>query len=1198
MTINQNFRRQNNSWLRVGIWLGLLISSPSVVAADTCQIDHAPAQIPLELSPAVEPNAMIMLDSSTSMITTGKRDEAIEAIIGILEDTTHVRFCFSTFNNRDTTIAGRTTDLETGMGAYIHAATDGEICGSDETHITDLVGSANQVLSANFTAAYSHTHTPLAEAYYDITEIFRGETPLFGEPATAEDDDIITYRCQANNVIVLGDGEATYDWDNAGGRAAPLQSLTFVQDDFPDVDLTGRTLPNWDNSDGVYATQFVGDSPDVCTSGGCPSDWRLFKHPYSGANLASETAYNQVTPYPAFSDGWYKKKDWLTNSVWNDIPVGDPKDPPYNKRLLSPLIGGNDPLYCPPTNPLCTSEPHPYIHPYSRVIPDTTATTGIDETRFSPSSQIYIDDLALYSNQRDFRRGGNDAAGQHFDNDTYDHDNDSSTPKIPRFKKQNLITHTIAYDTGLSATQALKDAAHYGGGQFNEATKDVCSLRNALEDSIINLAAGVGSGGGGGASGAYVQSGGTNNQPFFIYTTEYSSLDWSGTVKKIPFEENETKTGIEQKDMLWSAAAQMPADASRTIFTHDYKTTGSDTIDEAYAFVWSELTSNQKQWLGVADDDDTQGGKIVNYLRGSATAEGTDSQDFRVRTRAGSASSPLADSVHSTPVYVNNQNYGFPGNSKDGADQAYEDFVKNKSDAHPTVYVGANDGMLHAFNDATGVEEFAFIPKAVFPKLPQLWRQSYLHRFYVDGKPLAIDAQLGSATKRWKTIYASSLGAGGKALFLLDITTPTAAPGSIYQWEITPDSLDKNNNVMVTGNPAEPVYKDMGYILSELNAIQVKDSSGGVHWYLITGNGVHSPQGKAIVYLIDIDDGSLDHMVVLDPAEPLANGDPKYATIEQGNGISSINPIDLDKDGYTDRIYAGDLKGNVWRLDFDKYPTAIDGDNASNQFESKFNSGTDPKPLFIAQRDDPGDTPDEGELPQPITGGFTVTRGPTLNSVLIFFGTGKLHNIADLFEDEAGQTQSLYAVLDSYTNSDSGTLSSGATSAVSRSDLVQQEISLVDVELEDGEGKISTQTVRTLTSNVVNYGSDKGWFIDLPSYGERVLSKPKTFFDNVVFLTQTPDKQQDPAINGDFCETGSGGWIMVIDQQQGIPGFPLTTDSTTNIAGIETPVGASSNTIFVESSSGMQMINPMKNGEIMVNKTNLKYRNTSWRILQ
>src|SRR5690606_26272932 len=187
---------------------------------------------------------------------------------------------------------------------------------------------------------------------------------------------------------------------------------------------------------------------------------------------------------------------------------------------------------------------------------------------------------------------------------------------------------------------------------------------------------------------------------------------------------------------------------------------------------------------GKDDPTDKRWKDRLDYLRGDQSKEGGGDTDLRERI------SVLGDMYGSSPVVVAGPRYleGFANRleghlNDDGTvvkgDASYSAFIQkintsNDSGKEPTqrttrVYVGGNDGMLHGFNAETGVEEFAFIPTEVFPKLHKLTGKNYSHEFYVDGSPTVADIYDGS---KWRTILVGTLRAGGKSLFALDVTTP------------------------------------------------------------------------------------------------------------------------------------------------------------------------------------------------------------------------------------------------------------------------------------------------------------------------------------------------------------------------------------------------------------------------------------------
>src|SRR4029450_4608629 len=105
-----------------------------------------------------------------------------------------------------------------------------------------------------------------------------------------------------------------------------------------------------------------------------------------------------------------------------------------------------------------------------------------------------------------------------------------------------------------------------------------------------------------------------------------------------------------------------------------------------------------------------RGQKILAFLRGDATNEGTKLGQFRVRAKGVAGENFLGDIVNSSAVYVGPPNWPY----LDGFDPGYSGFKAANASRAGMVYVGANDGMFHAFSDATGDERWAYIPHDLY----------------------------------------------------------------------------------------------------------------------------------------------------------------------------------------------------------------------------------------------------------------------------------------------------------------------------------------------------------------------------------------------------------------------------------------------------------------------------------------------------
>jgi type IV pilus assembly protein PilY1 len=275
------------------------------------------------------------------------------------------------------------------------------------------------------------------------------------------------------------------------------------------------------------------------------------------------------------------------------------------------------------------------------------------------------------------------------------------------------------------------------------------------------------------------------------------------------------------------------------------------------------------------------------------------------------------DIINSNPAYLADK----PANSGSfGRFPGYADFFKlfdpkqGGTARAAALYVGANDGMLHAFNatklsDGGGKELFAFVPNSVYYKLPLLASQNFKvaggHRYTVDGSPYVLDTNLGSGgSPNWATVLYGTLGAGGAGVFALDVSRPEAFNSSKVLWEFSaPDSLRSVAGVSKA---------DLGATTGQVRVARIKQSSTEEKWYALFGNGYDSTQnpthGAPVLFVA---------LAGKAPGAAWAEGTNFYRIVlsnDTDNGLSTPAPVDSDGDGFVDLIYAGDLKGNLWRV--------------------------------------------------------------------------------------------------------------------------------------------------------------------------------------------------------------------------------------------------------------------------------------------
>lgn len=592
------------------------------------------------------------------------------------------------------------------------------------------------------------------------------------------------------------------------------------------------------------------------------------------------------------------------------------------------------------------------------------------------------------------------------------------------------------------------------------------------------------------ASSASVNSGSISTDTR-IYQARFDTRDWTGQLLSYGVD---PITGVLNNTPLWDASQSLPAPADRTIVT-----VNSDNT--AVPFLYDQLDAGRRLQLSA---DEGTGRALVDYLRGDTSRE--------VRNEAANANprygfrnriiSRLGDIVSSSPLYV-----GAPrGRYSDSLEaEPYSTFVAAQRNRNAVVYVGANDGMLHAFDaggltdpDGTGPqapredtnggrELFAFIPQTVFGNLRELARPTYSHRYFVDGAPNSADVYINDD---WRTVLVGGLNFGGQGIYALDVTNPSNLGAGSFLFEIN----DRTSPDMV----------DLGYTYSTPAIVRLQDGT----WAAVFGNGYNSTAndgarsltGNAVLYMVNLETRAIrkfDTGVGMDD-DPTGAGRP--------NGMATPTMVDVDGDRIVDHAYVGDLFGNLWKIDL----------RSSNPNDWGFAFGTNvaPQPFFVAT---------DGTNRQPITVRPEVARGPSGNGVMVLFGTGKYLESSDKVILPR-RPQSFYGLVDanSYTASDR---------ISSRSDLVQQRIEQEFTIDPDNNNQTPNSYSGRQTSTTTMSG--RGWYLDLLSpaappadyKGERSISDPLVRDDRVIFSTMMP--------SNDECGFGGRSWLMVLDLLSG-----------------------------------------------------------------
>ncbi len=714
-----------------------------------------------------------------------------------------------------------------------------------------------------------------------------------------------------------------------------------------------------------------------------------------------------------------------------------------------------------------------------------------------------------------------DIAKYYFDKDLSALPNNSADPKLGH---QHMETYTVAFGlqgrltdadvAGLTESSSswgdpfIKDspekiddlwhAAFNSNARFVSASTPM-AVAEALEAALVDIGSKVGS------AASFEFNGNTLSANTLAYNTLYKhqNNEWEGDLLAYKLDKD---TGTIATTPSWSAATQLGtrnlASSPRNIFTYN----GT----EGKPFTWDNLTPAQQDDLKVNPDatvsDDAKAKARLDYLKGDRSNEGSNgSYFFRKRNAL------LGDIVHSDPFYVGRPNSFWPDvapfpTATSANYRSFRTGVVASRDG--VIYAGANDGMLHGFNAVDGTEVMAYIPNSVFSSdsaskgLHYLTDSGYEHNYYVD-MPVSISdvyiGKTGASAPDWHTVLIGGGRGGSKGLFALDITDP-AQFGTVSYIE---------NQVVWEFDETDDT--DLGFTYSQPTIAMMQNG----RWAAIFGNGYNNTgSGDAALYIVflDVGDGGSDGIW----NEGIPANKPEYIKIVTGsgsivtndcenpasqcNGLSSPRLIDLNGDDVADRVYAGDLKGNMWAFD-------LSSSNANDWGVAYLNpSSTSPAPLFTATHNLSGSV-------QPITTKPFAVKHPNklggAPDVLVFFGTGQYLTDDDI---ENKDVQSFYGIWDN------------GTGTVSAANLVEQTLQ-TGVFINGGVDV--TNQVRVVTDNPIDYASGKkGWFFNLPATGERSIVDAMTRGGKMVYYNTSI-----PTSNA--CDPGGNSFLMVVKQING-----------------------------------------------------------------
>ncbi len=582
-------------------------------------------------------------------------------------------------------------------------------------------------------------------------------------------------------------------------------------------------------------------------------------------------------------------------------------------------------------------------------------------------------------------------------------------------------------------------------------------------------------------------------------------------------------------------------------------------------------TATDEEWvlspyLGFNPNNDLSDAKtLINYIRGVEYA------NLRSRKTFDDSGNTyiwrLGDIVHSTPLVVEPPNDRYDSLF---SDKTYEEFQTKYKDRRRMVYVGANDGMIHAFNggywstvcngfydkaiDTTattvdcsnaaasegahplGSEMWAYIPRNLLPHLRWLTLGDYPHVFYVDGEPQAFDVRIFEDDdvhpNGWGTILVVPMRTGGGAIEV-DLNSDGTAETTMRSSIVVLDVTNPNDPPTLVAEISDP---NLGLTVSSVSLLQRyfpapvnADGTGGGYdnpgennWYLAFGNG---PSAADVTATISDDDARL---FVFDLKSKALY--QNVITGEAKSFVPSLESVDWDLDGGTDSLYLGTVrddisaqKGKAFRWNLTGVVDYIDID-----------SDSDISPSLLM---------DAG---QPMVAKPKLTREQDADR-WVHFGTGRFYANAD---QNTTNQQTVYGIREPRDSSGFtyGTiLKSGLMDTTNIRVLTSGDIYYSNGDKVVDGSNIPLKDTAALTPYVE---SKNGWKKDLTydavSPSGRVLRSPIIYQDQIIFTEYLP--------SGDQCDVLGRSLLYNVSWKNGValPYNPLNnTDEADFVSTLE-----------------------------------------------
>jgi type IV pilus assembly protein PilY1 len=539
------------------------------------------------------------------------------------------------------------------------------------------------------------------------------------------------------------------------------------------------------------------------------------------------------------------------------------------------------------------------------------------------------------------------------------------------------------------------------------------------------------------------------------------------------------------------AGQQVPAPGSRNVYTYLGANPAGSTVDltaaaQQFSTANGAITT---ALLAIGNPGDPTRDQLINWTRGQ------DVQDADSDTDTSEARHAMGDPIHSQSAIVI---YGGTTSSH------------NINDA--LIFVATNDGYLHALDPVDGREHWAFIPQEVYADLPDLYENA-AH----SSKHYGLDGDVRYIKYDINHDGIVDATAGDRAYIYVG-TGHNDAVRRYYGFDVT--SKDAPKLIWSVGSAELP---GLGQAWSSpvVARIRMSGVAQNTQKFVLVIGGGYDPNNDSPGY--NAADSVGNHVYMLDAltGTRLWSAGSSGATFNNSrmdHAIPSpVNVMDIDGNGYADRMYVGDMAGQLWRFDI--------ADAAA---------GTAPSSL--------------------VTGGVIASLGTHDDTVHTDAANRRFYNTPDVsLQVKRGMSPFMnIAIGTGYRGHPLNTATQdrfySIRDFVPYRVMTQTEYNAITTPTQDNDtGMVD---ITAISPRVTVPIDAKGWklrLVDAPStwVGEKVLAPSLTLSNNIIFTTYTPSNRAGV----DPCRPAVGSnRVYIVSVFDGYPTANLDGDATTTTA--------------------------------------------------